>query len=81
MDRYNRTSARSAEKERRESKRKLELQHEKYYLQAAEALIDLSNLPGPTDYVPTVNLGYEKFKTPTMDRYIRASVRSAEKER
>ena len=51
MDRYNRASARSVEKERRETKRKLQLQQENSNLQAAEALVDLSNLPSPSDMV------------------------------
>ena len=48
MDRYRRATARSAGKERRDTKRKLDMQQEQSNLQAAEALMDLSNLPEPT---------------------------------
>ena len=50
MGRYNRASARSAEKDRRDTKRKLELQQERSNLCATEVLVDLSSLPGPTDH-------------------------------
>ena len=49
MGRYNRASAGSAEKDRQDTKRKLELQQERSSLCETEVLMDLSSLPGPTD--------------------------------
>ena len=43
--------------------------------------IGKSDDPDSPDYIPSVNLGYQKFKTPDMDQYRRATAGSAEKER
>ena len=52
MDRYRRATARSAEKERKYSKRKLQLDQEQSHFEAADALVDLSNYRelAETDY-------------------------------